>query len=255
MKRVATFLIVVLALSAPLWLAASIVDATRIIPVALPLSALQFLAVLLAAVIVIWRGGGSVPALLRRGLDINRIPGLTWRLGVVILMPLLVLCSYGLTLRSSVSVSVPPTPLLSLPVLLLIYSLSAYCEQLGWTAILTDALLTRCSVLAAGLIAGGIWAVWHFIPFLQTHHSLAWVAWQCAFTIAFRVLLTRVYVATNRSVFATIALHATYDTAFSFLPSFGSSYDPQWMTVVTVMAVALLFVGARPHRFRALDRA
>lgn len=168
-------------------------------------------------------------------------------------MPLVVLLAYGLTLLSGrTDTTVPGTPLVSLPVLLLVYGVSAYCEQLGWTAILTDALLTRFGVLTAGLIAGLIWALWHLVPFVQTHHSAVWVMWQCLYTIIYRVLLTRVYLVTNHSVFATIALHATYNTAFTLLPSFGSSYDPMWMAVATLLATTLVFAGTAGNQWRRL---
>lgn len=79
------------------------------------------------------------------------------------------------------------------------------------------------------------------MPFLQTHHAPAWVVWQCAFTVIFRVLLTHVYAVTNRSVFGTVAAHATYNTAFSLLPYYGSSYDPRFMALATLGAIAVVF--------------
>jgi hypothetical protein len=249
-----SYLLLLVLLSAPLWLAASFLDATKLIPVRLPLSALQFLCVLLAVIIVTRRSGGSVRALLERGLDFARITKTRWRVGVFILMPLVVLLSYGLMIACGVKVSAQPTPLLSLPVLLLVYGISGYCEQLGWTAIMTDALLTQSSVIQAGLVTGLTWASWHIIPFIQTHNTTTWIVWQCVYSIVYRVLLTRIYVATNRSVFATIALHATYNTAFSLMPYYGSSYRPMYMTLATLIASALMFVGEGSAQRRQLDR-
>ena len=59
-KRLGLFLLLVLTFSAPLWIAAEFLDATRIIPVRLPLSALQFLSVFIAATLVTRRNGSSV---------------------------------------------------------------------------------------------------------------------------------------------------------------------------------------------------
>ena len=90
MRIVHSFLWLLLLFSAPLWLAAAFLDATEIIPVALPFSALQFLSVLLAAIVVTRRRGGSVRALLRRGIDVQRIDNPLWRVGIFVLMPLTV---------------------------------------------------------------------------------------------------------------------------------------------------------------------
>lgn len=73
MKTLPRFLLLVLLFSIPLWLAASFFDATKIIPVKLPFSALQFLSVLLAAIIVTRQNGNSIRELLLRGIDIKRL--------------------------------------------------------------------------------------------------------------------------------------------------------------------------------------
>ena len=74
-------------LSAPLWIAARFLDATAIIPIRPPLSALQFVSVLLAAIIATRSGRGSVPALLARGLDLARVDKPVWRVGIFVLGP------------------------------------------------------------------------------------------------------------------------------------------------------------------------
>jgi membrane protease YdiL (CAAX protease family) len=231
--------------SIPLWVVASWVDLAAVLPIALPLSALQFVVVFVAAVWVTRRRGGPVRALLGRGWDLWRIPRGGWRVGVWLLMPLAVLSAFALARLLGRPGAVRATPLLRAPAFLLVYLASAYGEQVGWTAVMTDALLRRRSVLATGLLTGGTWALWHVIPFAQTHHAAEWIAWQCAFTVMFRVLMTALYTRLGRSVGATIALHATYNTAFSMLPYFGSSYDPQTMTLVTlVLSAVVLAMGS-----------
>jgi uncharacterized protein len=126
--------------------------------------------------------------------------------------------------------------------LLLVYGISGYSEELGWTAIATDKLLERFNTIITGLVVGLIWAVWHIIPFIQTHNSAIWIFWQCIYTIVFRVLITKIYILTNRSVFATIALHTTYNTAFSIMPYYGSSYNPAYMTLATCIVGLIVFL-------------
>lgn len=234
------FAALVFALSVPLWIAAQRVDTATFLPVQLPLSALNVLVVPLAAIVATRRQRNSVRSLLRRGVDVARLPKGGWRVGVFLVMPLVVLASYILSIVCGRSIDARWTPAFVAPVLLGAYFISAYCEQLGWTAIMTDTLLKRWSVLESGLLTGLTWAAWHLIPFYQTHHAWRFIAWQCAFTVAFRVCLTVIYVRTNRSVFATVALHATYNTALSLLPFYGSTYDPLTMTIATVVLGAML---------------
>jgi len=137
------------------------------------------------------------------------------------------------------------TSVLSIPVFLIVYGVSGYCEQIGWTAFATDRLLKRYSIIASGLLLGLIWAGWHIIPFLQAHHSVEWVVWQCVFSVILRVLMTKVYVLTKRSVVAPILLHVTYNTAFSLMPYYGSSYDPMYMAFATLIVTLCIFVFVR----------
>jgi hypothetical protein len=236
------FLWLVFLFSAPLWLAAGILDATQIIPISLPVSALQFLAVILASTIVTRRSGGSVRELLRRGIDIKRIESPMWRVGIFVFMPFNIALSYLMILWSGASIPNKMTPLLSIPFLLLVYGISGYCEQIGWTAILTDHLLKNRTVIMSGIIVGIIWAAWHIIPFIQTHNTAEWIFWQCIFTIVARVQFTKVYILTNRSVFSTVAMQATYNTAFSLMPYYGSSYNPMYMTLATLFTTVVVFM-------------
>ena len=248
MKTVPRFLLLVLLFSIPLWLAASFFDATKIIPVKLPFSALQFLSVLLAAIIVTYQNGSSVRDLLLRGIDIKRIKNPVWQVGIFLLMPLTVLLSFLLLLWSGANIPDKMTPLLSIPIFLLIYGISGYCEQIGWTAIMTDILLERRTIILSGLIVGITWAAWHIIPFIQTHNTATWIFWQCMYSIIYRVLLTKIYVLTDRSVFSTIATHATYNTAFSLMPYYGSSYTPMYMAFATLFITVIIFAFLKSPR-------
>jgi uncharacterized protein len=251
-KTVPQFLWLVLLLSIPLWLTASFLDATRIIPVKLPLSALQFLSVLIAAIVVTRHRGDSVRELLIRGIDLHRIQSRMWRVGIFVIMPLTVGLSYLMVVWSGASASDKTTPLLSLPVFLLVYSISGYCEQIGWTAIMTDSLLKHRTMILDGLVVGMTWAAWHIVPFIQTHNTTTWIIWQCIYTIIYRVLLTQVYVLTNRSVFSTVAMHATYNTAFSLIPYYGSSYNPMYMTIASLCPAIIILLIERLVREKAI---
>ncbi|HEY5825602.1 MAG TPA: CPBP family intramembrane glutamic endopeptidase [Cyclobacteriaceae bacterium] len=242
MKQLREYLLLVFILSIPFWILGFIFDNTKIISVELPISALQFVCILLAAIIIIKRNGNSISSILKRGFDFNRITSNLWRYSIFILMPLTILLSYFIMQWNGLEPTNKQTPLWNLPFFLLIYGVSGYSEQLGWTAIATDKLLQKYNIIITGLIVGLIWTIWHIIPFIQTHHSPVWIFWQCIYTIVFRVLLTKIYVLNNRSVFATVALHVTYNTAFSMMPYYGSSYNPMYMLLATCIVGIIVFL-------------
>jgi uncharacterized protein len=242
MRKQIKFISLVFALSIPFWLLGYWFDSTNFIPVRLPFSALQFLSVLAAAVIVTKSGGGSVSSLLKRGFDFNRITKTGWRFGIFLIMPLTVVVSLMLIQWNGFIITDTSTPFWTIPLFLCVYGVSGYCEQTGWTAITTDSLLSRFNVIITGLLVGITWATWHIIPFTQTHHDMDWIIWQCIYSIVFRILITKIYVLTNTSVFATIALHATYNTGFSMMPYYGSSYNPMYMVIATSIIGSIIFL-------------
>lgn len=106
---------------------------------------------------------------------------------------------------------------------------------------MTDILLERRTVIVCGLMVGITGALWHIIPFIQTHNTAVWIFWQCMYSIIYRVLFTKIYVLTNRSVFGMIAAHATYNAAFSLMPYYGSSYNPMYMSFATLLVTGAIF--------------
>ena len=130
MKTLPRFLWLVLLFTLPLWIAASFLDATKIIPVKLPFSALQFLSVFIAAIVVTRQDKGSVRSLLLRGFDIKRITSPFWRVGIFIAMPLVVALSFTMIFWSGADIPNKATPLLSIPIFLLVYG--QYLRQLWW---------------------------------------------------------------------------------------------------------------------------
>lgn len=248
MKQFWQFILIVFLLSIPLWILGYIFDATKIIPIKLPISAIQFVCVLIAAILVTKLNRNSASSILSRGFDFKRVKATFWRYGIFVLMPLTVLLSYFLMKWNGIYIIDRQTPYLTIPLFLVVYGVSGYCEQIGWTAVATDELLKRFNIVTSGFLVGSIWALWHIIPFIQTHNSVTWIFWQCSYTIVYRILLTKIYTLTNRSVFATVALHMTYNTAFSMMPFYGSSYNPFYMTIATIAVSIITFILHRNNQ-------
>ncbi|WP_182903945.1 CPBP family intramembrane glutamic endopeptidase [Microbispora sp. H10830] len=125
-----------------------------------------------------------------------------------------------------------------------VFLVAAACEEAGWTAYATDPLCTRWSLPAAGLILGVTWAVWHLVPYAQAGHGPVWIAGQCLYTVALRVVIVWLYLR-SASVLAAVACHAASNVGWSLFPDHGSHYDPV-VTGSVAAAGALLVVTAWP---------
>lgn len=247
--RVLPFVALVVAGSVPFWAAGAITaDPSLGLPVNLPVSALMVICPLGAAIGLTWRDRGvaGVRRLLRRALDVRRIRPRWLYVPILGLLPAVAMCAYVVQRAVGQPVPAPIIPLGATVGFSIAYLISTACEQLGWTAYATDALLERHGALTAALTVGVIWALWHVIPYVQAGRSAGWIFWQCLFTVALRVVIVSAYLATGRSVAAAILVHTSADLSWSLFPVFGSHYDPVVTGVVlTAVAVTITVLWGR----------
>lgn len=133
---------------------------------------------------------------------------------------------------------------------ILIGAVAGLFEELGWTGVATPALLRRQRPLAAGLLLGGIWSVWHVLADAIGNQQDAALGalWFPRFAtvfvvglIAWRVVMTFVYRQTG-SLFLGVLLHGFYTGSLgAFMPEVS---DGQYVASTAVMAVALCLVAA-----------
>jgi len=246
------FFLVVLALSAPLWVLGGFTSA-EIMP-GLPLSALMFLCAAVTACLFAWRAEGpsGVPGLLLRTFDLRRIPSPGWYAPSLLLMPGVLVVTYAVMRVVGMPLPDPEIPWRDAPVLFAMFFFAAAGEEIAWSATTLEPLQARMGLLRAGLVIGVVTAAWHAIPFAQAHPSAAWIVGQCAFTVAFRVVAVWLYDRTGRSVFAVVLYHASYNLAWQLFPNRGSGYDP-WITavVMTLVAAGLFFLDRKRPEARA----
>jgi uncharacterized protein len=226
------FFVLVFSISAPFWIVGA-VTGLQLFP-GLPVAAFAVVCPAAAASILAYRESraAGVAALLNRSFDYKRIKAKEWYAPVFLLMPAVMVLSYGLQ-RMMGRVFSPPD--LTLPVAVAMsfaFVVSALAEEIGWSGYATDLLDDRSSALQTGLVLGGVWAVWHFVPLAQAHRSVAWIAWWCVGTVALRVILVWLYNNTGKSVFATALFHAMSNVCTIL---FAVYYDP----VVTNLTIAL----------------
>jgi membrane protease YdiL (CAAX protease family) len=90
-------------------------------------------------------------------------------------------------------------------------------EEPGWRGFALKRMQTRLNPLAAGLIVGFLWALWH-IPVmmsqLEANGPIIVIMQVLSMGIAFAWLYNR----TQGSILAVALLHASWNTGVSFLP-------------------------------------
>lgn len=238
-RDVLTFLGLTAALSAPLW-ALGAASRRQLLP-GLPLSALMTVCPLAAAALLTCRRTGrqGAMALLGRALDARRIPAPAWYLPALLLSPTVAVAAYGW--QRARGVPVPPFEATAAEAggLALLLLIAAAGEEVGWSGYALEPLLRRRGPLGAGLALGAAWAAWHLIPYVQAGRSQGWIAWQCARTVASRVLIVQLYTRAGRSVLATVLFHASDNLSVFLYPRAGSHYDPQATAVILAAAAAL----------------
>lgn len=238
-----TFFVLVFALSIPISLAGGVIG-LELLP-GLPMSSLIVtFCPLLAALILVYREDKAVgvAGLLRRAFDYKRIRSRIWYIPVFLLMPGVMALSFGLMRLLGSPVPIPQFPVLALPTLFLVFFVAALGEELGWMGYAIDPLQDRSNALQASLLLGLAWAAWHIIPVVQAGRSPIWIASQCLFWVASRVLSVWLYNNTGKSVFATVVYHAMLNVTWQLFPVNGSFYDPRITGLIVACVAAIVAV-------------
>jgi uncharacterized protein len=132
-------------------------------------------------------------------------------------------------------------PYLTIPVLLVVFFVSAVSEEAGWMGYAADPMQDRWNALTTGIVLGSVWGTLHIVPDLQANHGVAWIAWQHGvYAIALRILIVWLYNNTAKSVFAAILVHDTDNVSWSLFPNYGSHYDPAVTGVITAFAAGIV---------------
>ena len=240
------FYLLLFALSVPFFLLGAIAEKlSGWLPMSLPISALGAFCPLIAAMILVHREDkqGGIRKLLKRVFDYKRIKRKIWYIPIIFLMPVIMLLSYWAMRLLGRTLPEPHIPFMTIPILFVMFFAAAVGEEAGWMGYAVGPMLGRWSALKTGIILGISWAIWHLIPFIQTHRSAAWIAWQCGVTVLLRILIVWLYNNAGKSVFAAALFHTMINISDTLFPNNGSHYDPA-ITVVflAIMVVAVTFL-------------
>jgi membrane protease YdiL (CAAX protease family) len=248
-----TFFVLVFALALPFWLLGAFVKHVPI-PINLPVSALQFVCPLIAAFILVSREEkrGGIKRLLKSVFDVKSIKPKIWYVPIMLLMPLVMVLSYGVMLLLGRPLPEPYIPFLLIPIFFVVFFIAAAGEEVGWMGYAAPPMQERWSAFTTGLIMGAVWALWHVIPELSANPP-AWVAGQFFSTIMLRILIVWLYNNTGKSVLAAILFHDMSNVSEFSFPNYGSHYDPfisDAILVVIVVIVTFLWGPKTLARYR-----
>jgi membrane protease YdiL (CAAX protease family) len=132
--------------------------------------------------------------------------------------------------------------------------LAGIVEEPGWRGFALERLGTRRSLLAASLLVGVGWALWHLPYFLlegtfQNELGLGYgLAWFLLQIVPVSVLIAWVYVRSGHLVAAAAAMHALGNAAGELIPV-GST--GRWLSLAILALIAAAVVAIDRERFEA----
>lgn len=152
-----------------------------------------------------------------RAVDPRRIRG-AWWLAALLLHPALVALAYAADLALGGTPPAPGVPIDSLGALLglavFAFWFGPLPEEIGWRGFALDRLRIRLGPLAASLLLGGVWALWHVPLFFVPHSYQAGLVPGSlrsgiflASMVPLSVLIGWVYEGTARSTLAAALVH------------------------------------------------
>ncbi len=219
---------------------------------------------LVAGLLLAWltRGREGIADLGRRLVDVRRIDP-RWWLVVLLYWPLFNLCLAGGALLFGVTaepLEFVSTDRLFDPVAL--FSIAAFAflfpivEEVGLRGYWLDRLQERWSALAAGVINGTVWAVWHapFVLFPGYYADTTFepeLSWWLPMLVLNTVILVWVYNNTRRSILAVLLFHAFGNMAGELM-GFAPEMYPFVLSGYAVVVVALV-AGWGPGSLRGRE--
>jgi uncharacterized protein len=241
------FFLLVFALSLPFWLAGALTS-FQLLP-SLPISALAVLCPITAAAIFVYRENRfvGVKELLKRSFDFKRVKAKIWYMPIILLMPYIMILSYVAIRLTGVPIPAPQFSFVTALVLFVVFFIGALGEELGWSGYAIDPLQERFGALWGALLLGAVWAVWHYVPLLEAHRSLVFIAWWSLGTVTTRIIIVWLYNNTGRSVFVAALFHTMVNLTWQLFPINGSYFDPRVTGLITAIVAVVVVIMWGPR--------
>jgi membrane protease YdiL (CAAX protease family) len=131
-------------------------------------------------------------------------------------------------------------------------------EEIGWRGYALPRLQARHGALAASLLIGVVWAVWHVPKFLTAGSAQDYSPWLFLIdTVANAVLYTWVFNSTGGSLLMVTLLHASLNTSAVFLPILPAAAGDTRTTVIAIglrcAAAIAVVLATGPSRMSRSD--
>ena len=210
---------------------------------------------LLAALLLTFlnRRWAGLKDLLKQGIRVKF--GLFWYAVVLLLFPVLI-GGAGLIAKLA-GAELPPSPAFAEPVSIPISFVWVFFfggplqEEFGWRGYATDRLQKKWNALVASVVIGILWATWHLPLFFIAREEAYYnrPIWGIYVTdVLVTVLLTWVYNNTNKSIFAVMLLHTTFNWSNFLFTGLYTDLGGQIFFGLLIMVVIVVIVVWGPRK-------
>jgi membrane protease YdiL (CAAX protease family) len=179
-----------------------------------------------------------------------------WLLPTIFLMPAVGLTTVAVMTLAGLSIqweSAPPWQAL-VPTFFVILLLNALPEEYGWRGYALGPMLNRSSALAASLILGLLWGLWHLpLHFIDGTVQSAIAVYQFIIQqMVLAVLYTWLFNNTRGAVSVAILFHAVGNIVGAAVPYWATDLG-RWigLAVLVVFAVVILLIWGPKHLSRS----
>lgn len=193
----------------------------------------------LAAILLSLRDGELLD-LLGRAVNVSSVPASAWALVLAPLALLLVMRPYAPEEATNLSAGL----LVAMIGFNLI--LGPLGEELGWRGYFQDRLNPKIGWLAASLLVGAIWFVWH-LPLwtIDSPHAQIALPLYAGHVMCYAVIIGAAYTLSDGSILPAILIHLTVNLAAN-LATFAGFRDPNsWFSssLLPYSAIAVIGIG------------
>lgn len=204
---------------------------------------------LFASVVLTFRPGGwmAVKRLIRSGFDVRMALG--WWLAIIF-MPF-ILTGIAVWVNVALNDYQPDTtmlsrPLMIVPTFLIMFFLGgAFQEEFGWRGYALPRLLALSNPLAASLLLGVIWGLWHLPLFHISGVSQSFMPFGVflLLAIALSIVFTWFFLGTNCNLFSALLFHTAINTSLSLFPPIEQKVGGNQMALTYLMIAFICVSG------------
>jgi uncharacterized protein len=183
-----------------------------------------------------------------------------WWLALLLLFPGVVAAGIGLSLAFGGALpgmdnlkAVIANPLVWFPLVGLSFMSGPFSEELGWRGFALDPLLRRFGFTRGNILLGLIWGVWHlplyFMPQTwqgQMGFTLSGFWTFLVFSVGLSIIMSWVYVNTNRSILTAMLLHLSSNFSAQLIAQSDNTFE-----LVRGLLVAIIGMGIAVYMIRA----